>query len=54
MKINYNNVLYLEQEKLNKLVDEALKNGTPITETHEIMEQCRKINEMMLENEETQ
>lgn len=32
-----------EREKLNKLIDEALINGTPICQTHEIIEQTRKV-----------
>jgi hypothetical protein len=35
--------LQLEREKLNRLVDEALENGTPIDRTHVIMSQCRKL-----------
>ena len=40
-----------EREKLDRLVDEALKNGTPIGETYEVMAQCKKIERMMAEQE---
>ena len=42
------NKLAHEQCKLNHLVDEALDNGTPINETHELMMQCRKVHELIL------
>ena len=40
--------LAYEQSKLNRLVEEALENGTPINETHEIMMQCRKVHKLIL------
>ena len=40
-----------EQQKLNALVDEALKNGTPLCETHDIMKQCRIVHDLMFEME---
>lgn len=43
--------LQREREKLDKLVDEALSNGTPISKTYEIMQQSRKVNELMIELE---
>lgn len=43
-----------EQEKLNRLVDEALKNGTPIAETFEIMKQSEKVNQLILKRETTE
>ena len=46
-----NDDLIKEQERLYRLVNEALKNGTPIGETYEIMAQCHKIDKMMLERE---
>ena len=46
MKTNYGKKLQREREKLNNLVDEALKNGTPISKTYAIMEQCAKISRM--------
>jgi hypothetical protein len=36
--------LKFEQVKLNKLVDDALERGTPLSETHEIMQQSKKVN----------
>jgi phosphoribosyl-ATP pyrophosphohydrolase len=39
--------LQQEREKLNRLVDEALQNGTPINEKHEIREPFRRIRRLM-------
>ena len=33
-----------ERRELNRLIDDALKNGTPISQTYAIMEQSRKMN----------
>ncbi len=49
MKPDYNKKLEAEREKLNRLVDEALKKGTPLSETHEIMKQYKKVNEIIME-----
>lgn len=38
--------LQQEREELNRLVDEALQNGTPLSETYEIMDQSRKVRRM--------
>jgi 2-phosphoglycerate kinase len=38
-----------EREILDRLIDEALENGTPISETKSIAEQCRKVNEIINE-----
>jgi hypothetical protein len=38
-----------EREILGRLIDEALENGTPISETKSIAEQCRKVNEIINE-----
>ena len=43
MKTDYDKKLQQECGKLNRLVDAALESGTPLDETHEIMDQCRKI-----------
>ena len=40
---DYYKRLETAKRKLNALVDEALENGTPIDETHDIMDQCKKI-----------
>lgn len=45
---DYRTKLEREREKLNRLVDKALENGTPISGTYEIMAQSRKVNELML------
>ena len=39
--------LQQEREKLNRLVDEALQNGTPINETHGIREPFRRIGRLV-------
>lgn len=51
MKVDYNKELQLEREKLNRLVDEALKNGTPLSKTHAIMEQCKKLDDLISKRE---
>jgi len=38
-----------EREKLERLVDRALKNETPISCAYEIMEKSRKINRLVNE-----
>ena len=43
MKTECEKRLQLEREKLNRLVDEALENGTPIEQTYQIMRQCRRM-----------
>lgn len=47
MKRNIARKLRKEREKLNRLIDRALKNGTPISETYEIMKHSRKVNELL-------
>lgn len=48
METDYYMELQAERKKLENLVDEALKNGTPINKTHLIMEQCKKVNQLIL------
>ncbi|MDD5016710.1 MAG: hypothetical protein PHO15_01260 [Eubacteriales bacterium] len=48
MKYKIEKKLKRERQKLNRLVDEALENGTPIKETREIMDQCKKIKRLVL------
>lgn len=36
-----------EREILNKLVDEALENGTPISRTQTIIEQSQKVDHII-------
>lgn len=45
---NYNKELEKEKEKLVKLVNEALKNGTPIIQDKAVMEQNRKVDELVV------
>ena len=40
--------LQRECEKLDKLVDKALENGTPISEAYEVIAQSRRVQELML------
>ena len=48
MKTEDRKQLQIEREKLDRLVDEALKNGTPISETYEIMKQCEKVDRLLM------
>lgn len=48
MKKSLDIKLQEEREKLNRLVDEALKNGTPLSDTQEIMKQYKKVNEIIM------
>ena len=41
--------LQREREKLNRLVDEALENGTPISQAYEIIEQSRRLQRLISE-----
>lgn len=52
MKTDYDLKLQTEREKLNRLVDEALKNGIPLCKTRDIMDQCRKVDELLVKREE--
>lgn len=49
---DYERKIELERAKLDKLVDEALEKGTPLSETHEIMQQSRQVNELIQEAQE--
>ncbi|MDO7788157.1 hypothetical protein [Desulforamulus aquiferis] len=42
-----NEMLEIEKEKLNRLADEALKNGIPLTQDDAFMEQNRKIDALI-------
>lgn len=44
---DYERLLQKERERLNRLVDEALQNGTPINETHEIMSQSQRVEALI-------
>lgn len=52
MKVDYESQLQAEREMLDKLVDEALHNGTSLSETHSIMKQCKKIDELIQKRNE--
>jgi len=45
---HYNKQLEKEKEKLNKLADEALKNGIPLNQHEAFMEQNRKVDELVV------
>jgi hypothetical protein len=45
---HYNKQLEKEKEKLNKLADEALKNGIPLNRHEAFMEQNRKVDELVV------
>lgn len=44
---NYNEKLEIEKGKLNSLIDEALKNGTPLTQNEAVMAQNRKVDALV-------
>ena len=44
--------LLKEREKLDRLVNEALKNGTPIYETHGIIDQSQRVDKLVEKVEE--
>lgn len=46
MQSDYFEKLQIERQKLDMLVDEALQNGTPISETYGIMAQYRKVKRL--------
>ncbi len=45
---SYNEKLKKEKEKLERLVDEALKNGVPLALDESVMAQSRKIDILIL------
>jgi hypothetical protein len=47
-QIHYYNEIKEEIKKLNQLVDEALENGTPIIQDEAVMEQNRKVDELIV------
>ncbi|HHU75738.1 MAG TPA: hypothetical protein GXZ24_02405 [Firmicutes bacterium] len=47
-QVNYHKELEKEMEKLNKLVDKALKNVTPLVEDEAFMEQNRKVDALIV------
>jgi hypothetical protein len=47
-QVSHNKKLEKEQEKLNKLVDEALNKGTPITQDEAVIAQNRKVDALVV------
>jgi len=43
-----NEKLEREKEKLNRLADEALKNGIPLTQDEAVIEQNRKVDSLVV------
>lgn len=43
-QVNYSKELEKEKERLNMLIDEALKNGIPITQDEAVIAQNRKVD----------
>lgn len=43
--------LQYEREKLDQMVDEALKYGAPLSGKHDIIKQCKKIHVLIMEFE---
>ena len=44
--------LELEREKLDQLIEEAIRNGTLLCEKSDIMKQAKKVNELILKTKE--
>ncbi|MDF9409930.1 hypothetical protein L7E55_16525 [Pelotomaculum isophthalicicum JI] len=47
-RVNYHEELEKEKEKLNRLAEEALKNGIPLTQDEAFMVQNRKVDELVV------
>ncbi|TEB16216.1 hypothetical protein Psfp_01443 [Pelotomaculum sp. FP] len=47
-KVSLNEKLEKEKEKLNRLADEALKNGIPLTQDEAVMAQSRKVDALVV------
>lgn len=47
-RMNYHEELEKEKEKLNRLADEALKNGIPLTQDEAFMDQNRKVDALVV------
>jgi len=47
-RVNYHKELEKEKEKLNRLADEALKNGIPLTQDEAFMAQNRKVDALVV------
>ena len=47
-QVNDHEKLEIEKEKLIRLVDEALKNGTPLAQDEAVIEQNRKVDALVV------
>lgn len=47
-RMNYHEELEKEKEKLNRLAEEALKNGIPLTQDEAFMAQNRKVDALIV------
>lgn len=47
-RVNYHEELEKEKEKLNRLAEEALKNGIPLTQDEAFMAQNRKVDALVV------
>lgn len=47
-QVSYNKELEEEKEKLNKLMDEALNKGAPITQDEAVIAQNRKVDALVV------
>ena len=54
MKSSIYDELNREKAKLNHLVNEAMKNGIPVSENKEILEQSRKVDTIIMEIQKTE
>jgi hypothetical protein len=52
MKSSNRDQLNKEQEKLNRLIEEAMEKGTPPGESEAILEQSRKVDELMNQHQQ--
>jgi ATP-dependent exoDNAse (exonuclease V) alpha subunit len=46
-RVNYREELEKEKEKLERLVNEALKNGIPIIQDEAVMAQSRRVDKLL-------
>ena len=51
MQSEHFRILQTERQKLDSLIDEALKNGAPTSQTYDIMAQCAKIKRLAAADE---
>ena len=48
MNNKHREALKKERAELERLIDEALENGTPLNKTYAIMDQCRKVDALVV------